>query len=110
MQHSGHTEEVVCPRFQRASGQADVPSTPGPSTLRGLGEEAWMGVRVNRLRVKEAPEKELRDRSLQPGPLAHLHLGCPARRAFSELSPARMAGGHGGRGGGTGVRLSTNWT
>lgn len=44
------------------------------------------GMRVNS--VKETPEKELRDRSLQPGPLAHLHWSCPARRAFSELSPA----------------------
>lgn len=54
-----------------------------------------MDTRVNRLKLKEAPEKELSDRSFQPGPLAPLHLGCPARRASSGLSPGWMAGGHG---------------
>lgn len=40
LQKSGHAEEVICPRFQRASGQGwgvegAVPSTSGPSTLKG---------------------------------------------------------------------------
>lgn len=122
----GHRESPQLPTDRyaafwahRGSDLPKVPESQWPGSCsfhsRALYSERFRrrgmdGVHVNRLRVKKAPEKEVRDRSLQPGPLAHLHLGCPARRAFSELSPAWMASGHGGRGGGTGVRLSTNWT
>lgn len=69
MQSPGHAEEVMCPRFQRAGGQEDVPSTPGPSTLRGLGEETWVGIHANPPEL----EKPLRRNSeTDPSSLGHL--------------------------------------
>lgn len=97
LQRSGHAEEVICPKFQRASGQAGVPSTPGPSALGGLGIETWIHMLTD-----SGLKKPLRRNSVtDPSSLGHLcppthtHLGCPARRVSSELSPAWMAGRHG---------------
>lgn len=90
----------------RGSDLPKVPESqwPGGCSFYSRALCSWrvrnrdMDTHVNRLRLKEAPEKELSDRSFQPGPLVpptHTHLGCPARRVSSELSPAWMAGRHG---------------